>query len=205
LFVGCIILAGGNGTRIGKNKAFIKLNGKSFLQRAHDLASLLTDEIVVVIGGEDPSNLFFGSLPPSTIILNDIEIGIGPIMGIYSGMKVLSSSHVVVLPCDSPLINIELMQYLIKKTINYDALIPKWPNGFIEPLHSIYKVASCLEAIKLTLEQGEKSLKKMINRLKKVKYVSTDELKVFDRDLRTFYNINSQDDLIKFQDKLVFY
>jgi molybdopterin-guanine dinucleotide biosynthesis protein A len=204
LGVGCIILAGGYGTRIGKNKAFIKLNERSLLQRVHDKASLLTDEIVVVIGGEDPSNPILVSLPSSTIILNDIKVGMGPMMGIYSGMKALSSSFALVLPCDSPFINIGLMRYMIKTSINYDALIPKWPNGFIEPLHSVYRVAPCIEAIKLAFEQGEKSVLDMIKRLKKVKYVSTGELKVFDRDLLTFYNINSLNDLIKFQEKMVF-
>jgi molybdopterin-guanine dinucleotide biosynthesis protein A len=201
LYVGCIILAGGYGTRIGKNKAFIKFNDKSMLQRVHDKASLLSDEIVVAIGGEDPSNPILTSLPSSTIILNDIKVGMGPMMGIYSGMKALSSSFALVLPCDSPFINIELIQYLIKTSIYYDALIPKWPNGYIEPLHSVYQVAPCIESIKLTFEQGEKSILNMIKRLKKVQYVSTEELRVFDRDLRTFYNINSLNDLTKFQEK----
>lgn len=76
-----------------------------------------------------------------------------------------------------------------------DAAIPQWPNGYIEPLHAVYKVSPALSAAEKAMGEGRLTIRAMIAGLGKVVYVGTDELRRFDPELSTFFNINSQKDL----------
>jgi molybdopterin-guanine dinucleotide biosynthesis protein A len=82
---GIIILAGGNGRRIGRKKAFIEFNNQTFLQIIHRRVSRLTNKLVVVIDKEDRNEAVFKELPKETKVVHDLKQGIGPVMGMYSG------------------------------------------------------------------------------------------------------------------------
>lgn len=194
---GVIILAGGGGQRIGRKKPFIKINNQPMISLITNLVHSLTDEIIVVINGDDRSNPIIQGLPSDTIIVEDLERSIGPLIGIYSGMKKSSSEYSLVLPCDSPFLNLDLLNFLLTNARTYDAVIPRWPNGFIEPLHSVYHVPSSIEAIENSIVKGEKRIQDFIKRLKKVKYIEINDLRKFDKNLLTFFNINYFEDLEK--------
>ena len=194
---GILILAGGKSTRLGQKKAFLKLGNDSLLMNTHNVASKITSEIVIIINGLDKSNEDLQNLPSTTRVLSDYHTEVGPMMGIYSGLKQTSYDYVLVLPCDAPFINIELLRYLLSIAEGNDAVIPRWDNGFVEPLHSVYRSDSSLEAIEEALENGEKSVLDLIKRLKRIRYVSVDDLREFDPDLSTFKNINYIEDYEK--------
>ena len=194
---GVFILAGGNGSRIGQKKAFLKLGDDSLVINTHNLASELTSEIVIVINGLDRLNEELGSLPSTTKVIDDLDTNVGPMMGLYSGLKHSFNDYILVLPCDAPFMNIELLRYLLSISNGYDAVIPRWENGFIEPLHSVYRADSSLKAIEEALQNGERSVLDLIKRLDRVKYVPVEELKKFDPELLTFRNINYPEDYQK--------
>ncbi|NIW50755.1 MAG: molybdenum cofactor guanylyltransferase, partial [Candidatus Korarchaeota archaeon] len=73
--------------------------------------------------------------------------------------------------------------------------IPRWPSGNIEPLHAVYKISTSISAAETALRKDESLIVDMIKRLDEVVYVNTDELKNFDQELITFFNINNQEDL----------
>jgi molybdopterin-guanine dinucleotide biosynthesis protein A len=74
-------------------------------------------------------------------------------------------------------------------------VIPKWPNGYVEPLHSVYRLSSSIPAIESAFDVGERSVLDMIKRLDSVRYVPVDDLRRFDKELLTFFNINYPKDL----------
>jgi molybdopterin-guanine dinucleotide biosynthesis protein A len=193
---GALILAGGRSRRMKGNKALINLRGKPLLLHATERIRGLTQETVVVVGKNDDLADYKSFLPPSVTILRDTVTGMGPLVGILTGIQTMSSEYVVVLPCDSPFIKKEVLTYLFKMAQGADAAIPRWPNGNIEPLQAVYRVSATIPAAETALERRELFILDMIKRLDRVIYVGTEEIRKIDEELMTFFNINTQEDLI---------
>jgi len=162
----------------------------------------IASEVVVVVGKNDEIEKYAAILPSQVTIVKDMVEGKGPLMGILTGMKKMHSEYTVVLPCDSPFIKKEVLGHLFSKVQGADAVIPRWPNGNVEPLHTIYKISSAISAAEVALEADELLILDMIKRLKKVVYLKTDKLRIFDQDLVTFFNINRPEDLRNAKDIL---
>lgn len=192
--LGTIILAGGKGNRIGGYKPIMRLGDRRLISYVLEVALKVTDEAVVVFG-RDGAKRIEALLPKDVKIAIDIMSSGGPLIGVYSGLKHLNSDYAAVLPCDSPFVHEEVMKHLISKADGTDAAIPLWPNGYIEPLHSVYKVSAALEACEAAMEEEKFRIYNMIEKLEKPIYVPMEELKEFDPKLLTFFNINSREEL----------
>jgi molybdopterin-guanine dinucleotide biosynthesis protein A len=191
---GTIILAGGMSKRMKEDKVLMKLGDKPLLLHIIEKVLGLTRETIVVVGKNDDLKNYSSLLPlPVTLLRDDVE-GIGPLAGMLTGMRSMKSKYALVLPCDSPFVNREVLKYLLNKTQGADAAIPQWPNGQIEPLHAVYKVSSAIPALETTLRRGELFIIDMIKRLDEVLYVSTEKIRELDQELITFFNINFLED-----------
>jgi molybdopterin-guanine dinucleotide biosynthesis protein A len=73
---------------------------------------------------------------------------------------------------------------------DFDAIVPRWPDGKLEPLHSIYKKDIKSNILKL-LNEDIRDVKSLIMDLN-VKYVDGDSL---DDTGRSFFNVNRMDDI----------
>ncbi len=193
--LGALILAGGQSGRIQRDKALLTLNGKPLLLHAVENLSGVSRETVVVIGKRADPKKYETFLPKHVRFLRDAEYGKGPLMGILTGMRCLHSRYAVVSPCDSPFVKKALIQSLADKLGNAQAVVPLWPNGHIEPLHSIYEVSSVISAAEASIACGELWVVDMIKRLQEVVYVKTAELRTVDPELLSFLNVNTIEDL----------
>jgi molybdopterin-guanine dinucleotide biosynthesis protein A len=86
--------------------------------------------------------------------------------------------------------------------INRYAVIPRWPNGYIEPLQAVYCAKPAYESAKNALSEGKLNVQSMVDKLRGVRYVSTLVLQQLDPELRTFFNINTPLDLKKAESML---
>ena len=195
LNAGALILAGGEGRRIGEFKALVKLNAKPLVLYVVEKAAELFDEVIVVANSERGVEELKSILPGKVRIIEDSAEGRGPLAGIVSGAKEVSREYTATLPCDSPFIRIEVLKLLYEMRLGFDAVIPRWPNGYIEPLHSVYRTASALSAGMQALKDGKYRVTEMISRLSKVRYVDVEFLRKVDAELLTFFNINRVEDL----------
>ncbi|MEM2897013.1 MAG: molybdenum cofactor guanylyltransferase [Candidatus Bathyarchaeia archaeon] len=192
-----IVLSGGKSSRFGENKALKRLKGKPLFRYVIDNLPKSEYEVVLVIGLEDRIDKFSRFLSSSITITKDDLEGCGPLAGILSGLKMVSSTYTAILPCDSPFIKPEVVDFLFKNVRRHEAIIPKWPNGYIEPLHAVYKVKPALKAAREAIDRKELYIVDMIKRLKTVKYVSTNRIKRYDNKLLTFFNVNTKSDFEK--------
>jgi len=192
-----IILAGGRGSRIGINKALTPLSGTPMILYVVTRSLQATEKVVVVIGRDDAPAAFRNVLPGNVAILRDPVSRRSPLVGMLTGLKgVLGAvEYSAVVPCDSPFIRPQMLLHLFQAAEGHDAAIPIWPNGYIEPLHSVYEVQNTVRAIKRALRTERSSNRDMIKHLKNVKYVPVDELRSYDPELRTFFNVNRSEDL----------
>ena len=184
-----IILAGGRNRRLGRNKALETIGGKSLIERVAERVKLVSDKILIVTS---PGRLALPAIGGVEVMV-DLYPDKGPLGGIYTGLLASPSSHSVVVACDMPFLNIELLCYMIELSGDFDAVVPRLEEGNAEPLHAIYS-KSCLDSIETQLEHNQLQINHALAMLH-VRYVERAECQKFDPQLLTFFNINSQSDL----------
>ena len=141
-----VILVGGKSSRMGSNKAFLKLKGKTFIEMQIELLREMFDEIFISVNTS--SEYEYLNLP----IFKDIYPGKGPLGGIYTSLINSSSMHTFMLACDMPFVGPELIKHLKEFTKEYDVVIPKSEKG-LEPLHAFYS-KKCIDPIKRSLDEN---------------------------------------------------
>ena len=77
----------------------------------------------------------------------------------------------------------------ISREANYDCVVPRTSLG-LEPLHAVYS-KKIIETVKKALEAGDFSIRQLLNQCR-CKYVDVE-----DRYRRSFFNINTPEDLEK--------
>ena len=184
-----IILAGGRNLRLGSSKALEIIGGKSLVERVVERVKLVSNQTLIVTS---PGQL---ALPVAgeAEVLVDLYPGKGPLGGIYTGLLASPSSRCVVVACDMPFLNIELLRYMIKLSPGFDAVVPRLGEGRVEPLHAIYS-RSCLGIMKTEIEHNHLQISHSLTMLR-VRYIERAECQKFDPQLLSFFNINNQSDL----------
>jgi len=190
-----IILAGGFSKRFGQDKCLIDLVGKPLVLHVVNRVSSVVDEKVVVVGSnalrEALSNVFKSKI---RVVVDKYE-GQSPLVGALTGFESVNAEYSLLLPCDTPFVSSEVVALLLDLCVNKGAVIPRWPNGYMEPLQTVYNTKSAIEAAKKALDEGKRDLLSMINYLHGVRYVSTLVLQQLDPKLLTFFNVNTIEDL----------
>ncbi len=184
-----IVLAGGKNLRLGRNKALETIGGKSLIECVAERLRPLTNQILIVTSQEQ----FDLPVACKAEILVDLYPGKGPLGGIYTGLLASWSSHSVVVACDMPFLNTELLRYMIELSSDFDAVIPRLGEGMVEPLHAIY-AKNCLGSIKTQLERNQLGVNSFLNTVR-VRYIERAEYQRLDPQLLSFFNINCQSDL----------
>jgi len=184
-----IILAGGKSSRIGvdKNKAMLKLNGKYLLDIVISKLKRITGDIIIVGPPE--------KYPSYKQVVPDLFNQKGLLVGLYSGLKASTSRYNLVVGCDMPFLNVELLQYMGDKIDSNDIIIPRYAKSYVEPLCAIYS-KDCLEVIKKNIGDGILSIRRIFPYLK-VRYIEEEEIKRVDSDFNSFFNINYKEDFIR--------
>jgi molybdopterin-guanine dinucleotide biosynthesis protein A len=190
-----IVLAGGFSTRFGKNKALLQLGTKPLILHVLDRVSSVVDERIIVVNTEQQKNQLQSIVKNKTEIFLDEYKTQTPLAGAYTGFKHTESEHALLLSCDTPFVNTDVARLLLECCVNRSAAIPRWPEGYIEPLQAAYHAKSAAVAAETALEQGKLNMSAMIACLRNVRYISTLVLRQLDPKLYTFFNINTQVDL----------
>jgi len=192
-----VILAGGFSKRFGEDKCLIDLVGKPLLLHVMDRVSTVVDEKVVVADSDTTKQRLSNLFKSKTRVVVDTYEDKSPLVGTLTGFESVNAEHSLLLPCDTPFVSAEIAALLLDLCVNKSAVIPRWPNGYIEPLQAAYNTRSAMEAAKKALDEGKRDLSSMINCLRGIRYVSTLVLQQLDPPLLTFFNINTPEDLRK--------
>ena len=188
--IGSIVLAGGKGLRLGHEKALETVGNKSLIQWVVFSLSFFSSDIIIVTAAKQFSPQFIGY--PKLKMVTDTYPGKGPLGGIYTGLAVSDSFYNLVVACDMPFLNQDLLDYMIQISTGFDLVVPRLGN-MIEPLHAVYS-KTCLAPIECLLKQGILSIRELFT-LVRVRYVETTELNRFDPKHLSFFNVNTEADL----------
>jgi len=129
--VTCVILAGGKSSRMGQNKALMKLGGKTVIERMIDIVEPVSKEKIIITNS--PEDFRFLGLP----IFEDIYKYKGPLIGIHSGLLHSDTERNFVLSCDIPLMTAEMINYIIEFPTSRPVTICE-AAGYLQPLAGVY-------------------------------------------------------------------
>jgi molybdopterin-guanine dinucleotide biosynthesis protein A len=178
--------------RLGRIKALEIINRQSLIERTVDCLSSLGHSVLVVTSQEQFDVIAASRLKGKVMV--DLYPGKGALGGIYTGLASADSCYSLVVGCDMPFLNRNLLRYLIDLAPGFDAVIPRI-DGMYEPLHAVYS-RSCLASISELMEQDSLGISQLFG-LVNTRYVDKDEIARFDPQFLSFFNINTLNDLRK--------
>jgi molybdopterin-guanine dinucleotide biosynthesis protein A len=182
-----VILAGGQSSRFGSNKALALLHGKSLVRHVADTVALIFSDRLLVTN--TPEQYDFLNMP----MIKDQYQGMGPLAGIHAALHHTDKSWIFVVGCDMPAVTPELFAFLCSFVHgDYEAVIP-WLETGAQPLCGLYQ-KKVLTRIEQYLRSGKAQVKELLENLA-VRKINEQELLQVTGDLQVFYNVNREQDL----------
>ncbi len=187
-----LILSGGLSERFQEKKAFIKVKGKPLIKHVAEKIPNKHQELIISCKtGQNKLEKMF----PNAKIIKDKKPEDGPMIGLLSSLPHIKSEYVAILSCDCPRIKTEVINMLYKKAETHSAAVPRWPEGFLEPLVAVYQKEELESAVQKAWDNKEMKLSKVIEKLDDVVFVSTEKIKEVDPELDSFINLNTPEKL----------
>ena len=182
------ILAGGKSRRMGRDKAFVELAGIPMIQWVISSLVAQCSAKAIIISNEPEKYSQFG-LP----VYPDVIPGMGPLSGLFTAFTVTGADRVMIAPCDSPFISPDVIKFIL----NYpdggaDAVIP-FVDGREQGMLAVYsrgavdRFAERIASASMMFDEFRLGLDRI--------FITEDELRVVEPDLRTFLNVNAPGDL----------
>lgn len=189
--IGGIVLAGGKSSRLGFDKALLRVNGEILAQWLPDQLAALCQPLALVV--DRPQRY-----PVAVPQLIDITPDAGPLAGIAVGLQGLAVPALFTCACDMPLIRPALVQRLSAALDGYDLVIPE-RDGRLEPLCAIY-AAACLPVITALLRQNRLHARAVASEVK-ARILQESEWRDVDPAGDSFLSINTPADLVRMQQR----
>ncbi len=129
--VSLALLAGGQSTRMGEDKAFVPFQDGTLLEWMRDRFAPLFSHVFVV--AREPSRFHSLGLP----VVNDALTEGGSAVGVYTAVLAAPTERVVCLACDMPFVTSSLLRVLADKSEGLDVFVPRH-GGYLQPLCAVY-------------------------------------------------------------------
>ncbi|GBF79070.1 molybdenum cofactor guanylyltransferase [Aphanothece sacrum] len=154
-----IILAGGQSSRMGRDKALIPIQGIPMLKRLAILAQEYTTDVYIITSWPER---YQSIIPPDCHLIQEIcpsRKTQGPLTAFSQALTHIKTPWIWLLACDLPnLTSPEILPWLTYlETVSEDAiaLLPRHPKGW-EPLCGFYRYC-CLDSLQHFIDTGGRS------------------------------------------------
>lgn len=188
------VLAGGASRRMGRPKTLLKLGGEILIERQLRVLGSVTQRAVVVGW---PSKVPWPAKNKNLSgvrCLPDSQPGNGPLGGIYTALTHSRSEFNLVLGCDMPFVEPELLAFLCGRAFESraDVTVPKSHQRRLEPLCAVYR-RRALPEILASLNVGEYKVSKFFPRVN-FEVIPWREIAKAGFPTRVFDNLNVTED-----------
>ena len=186
------VLAGGQSTRMGRDKALLRLGGQTLLERALALAHRIAPR-VAVLGSREK---YAGA---GERIIEDEFPGCGPLAGIHAALGASETDLNLILSVDMPFVPLKFVTYLLERARSRPTVHVTVPRvgGIVQgtciACRRSFRVM-CENQLKLGLCKVEDAI-----RLASPEYIEEEEIRA--RGIRSdvFRNLNTPEDLTEAQ------
>ncbi|MBM0743856.1 molybdenum cofactor guanylyltransferase [Phormidium sp. CLA17] len=195
-----IILAGGQSSRMGRDKALIRVDGTPMLQRTCEIAMQCAPQVFVVTTGVRP---YSGIVPARCSVIEESPLKgeskpQGPLVGFVQGLTQTQAEWVLLLACDLPRLSQAVLQRWMLQLMQVNgamALLPKSQKGW-EPLCGFYRT-DCLPSLTQFMNQGGRSLQAWLAQASVQAIQFSDDPNIKRQEQAMLFNCNTPEDLLQ--------
>src|SRR4030088_145635 len=185
--VTAFILAGGKSTRMGTDKAFVTLNGRSLLERMLHVGRSVTADVRIIGNAQK-----FSQFAPT---VEDVFGDCGPLGGIHAALRASPSELNLILAVDLPLVSTALLQYLITRAQSASgasATVPHAAGGW-QALCAVYR-RGFADAAESALRSGHYKIDELFD-VVKTQRIEEEELASAGFSQEIFRNLNTREEV----------
>ena len=174
---------------MGHDKALIPFLGQTLIERV--IARVRPAASEIILGANDPAPLQFLGLP----VYPDRIAGKGVLGGLYTALCTAHHPFLAMIACDMPFASAALLSYQLEliQQSGADVVIPQSSLG-LEPLHAVYRCATCLPLVEDALFQGQLRMTGWFEHAV-VRVLTEAETRAIDPGGYTFANLNTPEEL----------
>lgn len=177
-----VILAGGQSSRMGSNKALLPYRGGRFIDSIHRRLAGMFEELLLVTNSPEQYDFLGCRMVP------DLYPGMGALAGLHAALHHSVTPHIFAVACDMPYLNDDLIRALLARRHQADVVVPESVHG-LEPLHAVYG-RGCLPAMEQALRSGRRRLISFFPDVQ-VHTFSSAHVATVDGKFSSFSNINT--------------
>lgn len=191
-----VILAGGRSTRMGRDKAVLRVSGERLIDHAIHFLRPLFPEILVAVGTRR-LKLPRGARAVRDRFSGPDRRGAGPTAGIDAAFSATRRRFLFVMACDMPAASSALVRLLWDAARRGRGAVPEGPGG-TEPLFGFYRRdAAC--ALERLLRAGQDIPVRRLARLSGARRIPWETVRRADPCGISFMNLNRPGDIARFR------
>ena len=180
------VLAGGQSTRMGADKAFLQLNGHTLLEQALQTVSAVASA-VWILGGREKFGVFGN-------VIEDEFPDHGPLGGIHAALRASHADLNLILAVDMPFVDARFLEYLVQRAGAKAAVvtIPRVA-GRWQPLCAVYR-REFAEVAEPALRAGKNKIDPLFGQVS-LQVIEEAEITEHRFALEMFRNVNTPEEL----------
>jgi molybdopterin-guanine dinucleotide biosynthesis protein A len=184
--VSAFVLAGGQSTRMGTDKAFLELEGKPLISRALALAKTVVSDVRIL--GSPEKFRAYG------MVVEDEFPNHGPLGGIHAALRCSTADLNLILAVDMPFVETRFLEYLLHQANRHSAVVtvPRAGGGW-QPLCSVYR-RPFADLAQTALEQGRNKIDPLFDRTE-ICVIEEHDLEREGFSAEMFRNLNTPEDV----------
>src|SRR5246127_82709 len=181
------VLAGGQSTRMGADKAFVQLEGRTLLAHALALAKSVSSDVRIV--GSPEKFAAFGE------VVEDEFPQHGPLAGIHAALRASSIELNLMLAVDMPFVEVPFLDYLFQEAARHEGAVVTIPRaaGAWETLCAVYRKPFA-DLAEQALRQGKNKIDPLFRDIE-MRIVEEHELTQQNFSPEMFRNLNTLEEL----------
>lgn len=188
------ILVGGASSRMGADKAGLRLGGRSFVERIAAALSSVAGNIRLVGARDERDSLGFP-------VVRDVHGKWGALGGLHAALAAGQAPWAAVVACDLPFVTAELFVRLASLRESFDAVVPIQPCGRPQPLCALYRRDACLERAEELIASGERRPRQLLQEVN-TRRVAHSELADLAHSALFFTNVNTPEDFAQARERM---
>jgi molybdopterin-guanine dinucleotide biosynthesis protein A len=181
-----IILAGGKGIRLGRNKGMAMLNGRPLIEHVIDNLKPICDKILISSNTAQCSGYGFE-------VVKDIYLHKGPMAGIHACLNISDNDDNIVASVDTPFVGAAFFNFVLDNKKDGLASAPWFGRDHYEPLCAYYN-KQLLGPMEAFFEKGNFKLPEFFQTIPFTPLKLPKDASFYHPML--FHNINTKEDLI---------
>ena len=179
------VLAGGKSSRMGQDKAFMQVGGRTLLAQVLEVANSATGNAWIVGSKEK-----FAAFGP---VIEDTFPGQGPLAGIHAALAETRTELNLMIAVDMPFVRADFLDYLAAQARESAAVVvvPRTNIGF-QPLCAVYRRAFA-DVAERSLRAGKNKVDRLFSEVK-TQVIEPEELARGGFGDEMFRNLNTEKD-----------